>query len=186
MIAEQGVENLSLRALARDLGVSHSAPQRHFADKNQLLSALATEGNRLLTEYVFAAAVAVGDDPLERYAAMGKAHVRFSIEFPAFYRVVFHPEVLAHADDELIAAEAQRSAIVYEAARQAQKAGWFPDETVDAVVMFSVAGVRGLSELLVDPLHRLRDPTMDYEALIELMIRLIIDPKNPQKSFPGK
>lgn len=186
VIAEQGIESLSLRALARDIGVSHSAPQRHFDDKAQLLSALATEGNRRLAEYVFAAADVAGDNAIERYAAMGKAHVRFSLEFPAYYKTIFHPDVLARADEELVAAEASRSAIVYDAAREAQIAGWLPDESLDSVVMFSVAAVRGLADLLVDPLHRLRDSAMDSEALIEVMIRLVIDPKNPQKSFPGK
>lgn len=185
VIAEQGIESLSLRALARSLGVSHSAPQRHFIDKARLLGALATEGNRLLIEYVFAAADAAGDDPIERYAAMGKAHIRFSLEFPAFYRTIFHPDVLAQADDELIAAEARRSTVIYDAARRAQAAGWLPEESVDAVVMFSVAAVRGVADLLVDPLHRLRDAAMDSETLIDQMIRLVIDTQNPQKSFPG-
>jgi AcrR family transcriptional regulator len=41
---EEGVEALSLRALARSVGVSQTAPYRHFSDKNDLLAALATRG----------------------------------------------------------------------------------------------------------------------------------------------
>src|SRR5690554_7435538 len=42
IIREKGVEKLSLRALARDVGVSQTAPYRHFTDKNELLAELAT------------------------------------------------------------------------------------------------------------------------------------------------
>ena len=70
VIAEQGIEALSLRALSRDLGVSHAAPSRHFADKAELLRALAIEGNERFIDYVLAAAEAAGENPLERYAAM--------------------------------------------------------------------------------------------------------------------
>src|ERR1700743_3241233 len=43
-LREQGVEQLSLRDLARQLGVSHAAPRRHFADRQALLDALAGAG----------------------------------------------------------------------------------------------------------------------------------------------
>src|SRR5262244_974088 len=51
VIAKQGIENLSLRGLAQDLGVSHGAPARHFKDKLDLLRALATEGHNKLAAY---------------------------------------------------------------------------------------------------------------------------------------
>jgi AcrR family transcriptional regulator len=183
VIAEQGIESLSLRALARDLGVSHAAPSRHFADKADLLRALATEGNERFIGYVLAAAEAAGSDPLERYAAMGKAYIRFSIEFPAYYRTLIHPDVAAHADDELRATGEQRRHVIEGAARLAQAAGWLPDETVEDVVLFSVATVRGVAAMLSDPLHGPARQPDDADTLIENMVRLIIDPKNPQKSL---
>ena len=47
-LREQGTEDLSLRALARAIGVSQTAPYRHFADKGELLAAMATRGYRNL------------------------------------------------------------------------------------------------------------------------------------------
>ena len=44
IIDERGIEALSLRSVARDLNVSHSAPNRHFKSKTDLLSALALDG----------------------------------------------------------------------------------------------------------------------------------------------
>jgi AcrR family transcriptional regulator len=183
VIAEQGIEALSLRALSRDLGVSHAAPARHFADKAELLRALATEGNQRFIDYVLAAAEAAGDDPLERYAAMGKAYIRFSIDFPAYYRTLVHPDVSAHADAELRATSEQRKRVIEDAARLAQAAGWLPDETVEDVVMFSIATVRGVAAMLTDPLHGRALTQHNTDMLIENMVRLIIDPAHPQKSL---
>tara|TARA_R110000868_G_scaffold188272_3_gene430979 strand:- start:1092 stop:1718 length:627 start_codon:yes stop_codon:yes gene_type:complete len=180
VIAEQGIESLSLRALARDLGVSHAAPARHFADKTDLLRALATEGNDRFIAYVNAAADAMGDDPLERYAAMGKAFIRFSLLYPAFYRTITHPDVSAHADADLKASAERRSLVILDAARAAQAAGWLADEKTEDAVLFSIATVRGVSAMLSDPLRQRHE--VDADDLIENMVRLIIDPQNPQRN----
>ena len=180
VIAEHGIENLSLRALAQDLGVSHGAPARHFKDKMDLLRALATEGHNKLADYVFAAAEAAGPDPLERYAALGRAFVRFSLEYPAYYQATRHPEVAAQADHELIAAQGRRMAMTAEAARQAQAAGWLKGESVEDAVTFSLAAVRGVAALLSDPLYLKRMGSFDREKLIDRIVRLIIDPADPQ------
>jgi AcrR family transcriptional regulator len=183
VIAEQGIESLSLRALARDLGVSHAAPSRHFADKTDLLRALATAGSDRFVGYVMDAADAAGDDPLERYAAMGKAYIRFSLNFPAYYRTLTHPDVSAHADEDLKASAERRHLVILGAAQAAQAAGWLSDERTEDVVMFSIATVRGVSAILSDPLHRPSSDNGSSEDLIERMVRLIIDPAHPQKSL---
>jgi AcrR family transcriptional regulator len=180
IIAKNGIENLSLRALAQDLGVSHAAPGRHFKDKMDLLRALATEGHNKLADYVYAAADAAGPNPLERYAALGRAFVRFSLEYPAYYQAARHPEVAAQADRELKEAYRRRMEVTADAARQAQAAGWLQDESVEDVVTFSLAAVRGVAALLSDPLYLQLVGNTDREALIERMVRLITDPANPQ------
>jgi AcrR family transcriptional regulator len=180
VIAKQGIESLSLRALAQDLGVSHGAPARHFKDKADLLRALATEGHNKLADYVSRAAEVVGSDPLERYAALGRALVRFSLEYPAYYQATRHPEVAAHADKELKDAYRRRMQMTTDAAREAQSAGWLQRESLEDAVMFSVAAARGIAALLGDPLYRQNLGDVDQDALIERMVRLIIDPANPQ------
>ena len=101
VIAEQGVEALSLRGLARDLGVSHAAPSRHFADRGALLAELAKDGFRRAVQAMNAEAAAAGDDPVARYRALGRSYVRFACEQPACFRAINHPEVRAIADEEL-------------------------------------------------------------------------------------
>lgn len=185
VIAEQGIEALSLRALARDIGVSHAAPSRHFRDKADLLRALATEGNRRLVAYVLAAADATGTDPLVRYNALGQAYIRFSLEFPAYYRTITHPEVAAEADDELRRSREHWHDIIANAAREAQAAGWLPDEDVEDIMIFSIATVRGVAAMLRDRLPGEQPEGTELDAFIERMVRLIIDPAAPQKSRGG-
>lgn len=182
VIAEDGIESLSLRALARDLGVSHAAPARHFADKADLLRALATEGSERFIAYIMAAADEAKDDPLERYAAMGKAYIRFSLTYPAYYRAINHPDVAAHADRRLNESVERRRQVIFDAARAAQAAGWLPDEQTEDVMMFSIATVRGAAAALADPLHGPREMDGATDDLIERIVRLIIDPAAPQKS----
>jgi hypothetical protein len=67
-----------------------------------------------------------------------------------------------------------------EAARQAQAAGWLKGESVEDAVTFSLAAVRGVAALLSDPLYLKSMGSLDREALIDRMVRLIIDPAHPQ------
>lgn len=74
-------DELSVRALAADLGVSPAAPYRHFATHDALVSAVATRGFERL-----AAALAPTGDDLER---MGAAYLAFAVAHPQVYRAMF-------------------------------------------------------------------------------------------------
>ncbi|MBI1261802.1 MAG: TetR family transcriptional regulator [Rhizobiales bacterium] len=181
VIAAEGIEALSLRGLARDLGVSHAAPSRHFDDKAALLRALGTDGSEKLANYVLSAADEAGDNPLKRYAAMGKAYIRFSLVFPAYYKAMTHPEVCAQSDAAFSASAERRRQIISDAARAAQAAGWLADEALEDVLMFSIGTVRGVSAMLADPMHHSQTASIETDLLIENIVRLIIDPDNPQR-----
>jgi AcrR family transcriptional regulator len=87
LLEESGTAALSLRAVARRAGVAPSAPYRHYADRDALVSAVAAVGYRELFDYLTAAhAAPSGIDDL---AAVAVAYVRFAIERPALFRVMF-------------------------------------------------------------------------------------------------
>ncbi|MFJ3404537.1 TetR/AcrR family transcriptional regulator [Promicromonospora sp. NPDC090134] len=96
-VAEHGPAGLSLRELARLAGVSHAAPAHHFGDKAGVLTAVATEGFTLLA----AALDEVGDDLL----AAGVAYVRFAVDHPGHFAVMFDRSLLHGDDADLRAAE---------------------------------------------------------------------------------
>jgi AcrR family transcriptional regulator len=85
LIAEKGVEGLSLREVASRVGVSHAAPYHHFADKTALVHALAHEGMQLMDDQMAAAEKAAGDDPGARLLGIGMAYVVFAVERPDYY-----------------------------------------------------------------------------------------------------
>src|SRR5216117_2127251 len=78
-LEKQGITALSLREAARRAGVSHNAPYRHFADREALLAALAAEGFAMLAERLR------GQPGRE----MGEAYVRFALEQPQRFRLMF-------------------------------------------------------------------------------------------------
>ncbi|QKG71483.1 TetR/AcrR family transcriptional regulator [Erythrobacter mangrovi] len=90
MAALEGREgkDVSLRELARTVGVSPTAVYRHFPDKKALADALATEGLKMLYDAQKAASDAAGDGP-GAFAATGRAYVRFALAHPALFRFMF-------------------------------------------------------------------------------------------------
>jgi AcrR family transcriptional regulator len=81
----QDASELSLRALARDLGVSANAVYRHFADKDALLSALAAEGFRRFAREQREAREQIATNPV----ATGLGYIRFAQRHPALFRLMF-------------------------------------------------------------------------------------------------
>jgi AcrR family transcriptional regulator len=87
-LLEQGsAETLSLREIAREIGVSATAIYRHFPDKDSLLSALAAEGMSKLAREQKAAAGKAGGK--EGFTEMGRAYVRFAMKNPALFRLIY-------------------------------------------------------------------------------------------------
>src|SRR6478735_5804721 len=77
-LTERGAGELSLRELAREVGVSHAAPRRHFRDKQALLDALAENGFERLGADLDRAMSRAGSGFRARLAAFAKAYVRFA------------------------------------------------------------------------------------------------------------
>jgi AcrR family transcriptional regulator len=95
-ISTTGVAQLSLRELARRVGVSHAAPAHHFGDKTGLLTALAAEGYRILHEHT--SPVLGSPDALVR---AGEQYVAFALAHPAHFSVMFDPHLLRSGDAAL-------------------------------------------------------------------------------------
>ena len=99
-IRASGPASVSLRGLARDLGVSHAAPAHHFGTLRGLFTALATEGHRLMGEAMERAQRSGG------FAEVGVAYVAFAVDHPAHFGVMFTPDLLELDDPGLAAARA--------------------------------------------------------------------------------
>lgn len=142
-LAEAGPEALSLRDIARALGVSHNAPYRHFATREALLATLAAEGFRELTRRAAEAQAAAA--PQARLRARGVAYVGFAVDNPAVFRLMFSPAVRGSGHAVLADAALQSFASLREAV-QAELAPARPD----AATLAAWSLVHGLAHLLID------------------------------------
>jgi AcrR family transcriptional regulator len=102
LVDERGADRVSLRELAREAGVSHAAPAHHFTDRRGLFTALAAQGFELL-------AVALAE-ARPRFLDAALAYVRFAIEHPGHYRVMFDKSLVDSSNRELAAAQAAAGA----------------------------------------------------------------------------
>lgn len=146
LIDERGLEAMTLREIARRIGVSHAAPYRHFADRRALLTALSAEGSALLAERINAALDAAGGDLRARFLAAGFAYVRFALDHPALFQVMFSAELDAE-DPALLAAKQGTFGILLRFIAEAQRQGAFPPGDVEALAIPIWAMHHGLATL---------------------------------------
>lgn len=102
VLRRDGIAGLTLRAVAREAGVSHAAPTHHFGDLTGLLSELAAIGFQRFCE-AMQAAVMVGP-PAERGLASARAYVAYAQANPGMYNLMFRNERLDYARPALHAA----------------------------------------------------------------------------------
>jgi AcrR family transcriptional regulator len=89
LISEEGIRDLSLRQVAKRVGVSHNAPYRHFEDKETLLAEIAAQGFQSLKAAMEMACQNIPQDSSQRLEAIGIAYVNFALAHPAYYRLMF-------------------------------------------------------------------------------------------------
>lgn len=156
VVAGDGLEGLTLRAIARRAGVSHGAPLRHFPTLAALLAAVAADG--------FARLVAMIDDHLdaaerlaatqrtrlsavERIAVAGQGYLDFARSDPGVFEVTFRRERVdvSDADYRTQGYRSFRQLVTLVEAAQAE--GWHADRPADALARVLWAHVHGLAML---------------------------------------
>lgn len=153
VLLRDGIAGLGLRAIAREAGVSHTAPKHHFGDTTGLLSELAAVGYRRLSD---AMREAVGglSDVAERRGAIARAYVHFAYGNAAMFGLMFRNEKIDMHRPAL--AEAAREAMRVMAAiigARTETEGETPVSLGSAEAMRITAAwgyVHGLAILLID------------------------------------
>jgi AcrR family transcriptional regulator len=135
-----GPAQLSLRELARRAGVSHAAPAHHFRDKRGLFTALAAEGFRMLHEQTSRSLA--GTAPL---IEAGRRYVRFALEHPAHFTVMFDASLLDVEDERYQQERATAFEVLYAALRRST--GVTDERELVAQSLAAWAAVHGLATL---------------------------------------
>ena len=142
-------DQLSLRALARDLGVSQTAAYRHFDSKNALFAAIATQGFEMLTAALASAAAAHKDDAAVTLVDVGLAYVHWALRYPERYQLLFDSSMLEFsAYEDLNVASANCFAVLLDLIKAGKAQGLFVDRPALLLAGIIWSSVHGLTSLL--------------------------------------
>ncbi|MFF7982439.1 TetR/AcrR family transcriptional regulator [Streptomyces sp. NPDC007901] len=145
-LREKGAAALSLRELARDIGVSHAAPGRHFKDKQALLDALALGGydrlNRALT------AADLPDATFEpRITSLARAYITFAVDNAELLELMYSRKHDPDIDSELADAVELSLCSFVNLIADAQRRGEIVEGDPERVTLVAAAGIHGLAAM---------------------------------------
>ncbi|WP_050697137.1 TetR/AcrR family transcriptional regulator [Anaeromassilibacillus senegalensis] len=174
MIAEDGVEKLSMRRIAAACGVSHTAPYKHFQNKDDMLAAIL---QFVLVQFAQGLQESVDRQPgtpPERLLELGKGYVQFMAEHPDYLKILFFTGFMSPVPREELADTStdrrpyllfQQTAITYlEYLR-------IPKEEYRPHLISLWALVHGIAVMLV---NRNIDAGPDYLDEVERVLRTVI------------
>ncbi len=176
VLERDGLAGLTLRAVAREAGVSHAAPTHHFGDLTGLLSELAAVGFRQFNA-AMASSCDAATTPLEAALARPKAYVAYAQAHPGMYSIMFRTERLDYSRPSLHeAAEASFAGLANAIGmmRQERISGDALTLNQGAAIARAWSMVHGFTTLLLDGrlediLGRLPEGTT-AERLLEAML----------------
>jgi AcrR family transcriptional regulator len=146
-VRERGVQDLSRRQLAREVGVSHGAPRRHFPDRQALLDALAEEGFARLGAELRTAVDQSGEDFEPRLRATATAYVRFATRDAALLELMFAGKQREESGALHEAAD-RAFAVMLELIHQGQEQGALERGEPERVGLVLLATIQGIAALV--------------------------------------
>ena len=180
VLRRDGIGSLTLRAIAREAGVSHTAPQHHFGDTAGVLSELAASGHRRMAASMAAKAEGIQAGPASR-KAIARGYVSFAVNNPDLLRLMFRSEMLDATRASLADARQQSARALLGAFDDSPKptpggsATFGRLDAAHAIAMTAAwAYVHGLASLLIDgrlkALATSTDGIRSAEELVEAAI----------------
>ncbi len=179
-----GVSALSLRDVTRRAGVSHGAPAHHFRNKSGLLTAFATQGyERLAATVVGEIASARPEHGPGVLEAIGRGYVRFAVEHPAHFEVMFRLDALDLEDPAFQAAGDAAYALLIGTIDRCRAEGRLRGRDPEVVAISAWSMVHGLAALLIsgrlaDRISE-QDPNRLAAAVSKLFVETVLDGGSP-------
>lgn len=170
VLRDEGVDALTLRQLARDVGVSHAAPSRHFADKQALLDALAVAGFERLTDALERAARR-GRTFRGRVRAMATAYVEFATTEADLLDVMFAGKHSPAASAELLAAGERMGETALGIVRDGQRSGEVRSGDPERIGLVIVAAAHGFAGMLTSGMVPAGDRDRHLGDVVDTVVR---------------
>jgi AcrR family transcriptional regulator len=175
VLESEGADSITLRRLARSLGVSHAAPGHHFADRTELLAELSADGYAGLAN-ALDEAMAV-EPPGNWLKATGRAYIRFGMANPERYRMMFASQLMGEGCPERLRAESSRAYMMLLRATYQGMPEVDPAEyEVGTTEMFAWSLVHGAVMLWLDGQL---GPGVDRESFLSLTDRILDEKVGP-------
>jgi AcrR family transcriptional regulator len=169
ILSQEGIQALSLRKVAQRAGVSHTAPYAHYADKQALIAAIATEGYRRLYETLRAIVERHAGDPLRQLAEAAWAYAQFAQQDSAHFKITFSGVVEQQKQYPAFVEMSQQSfGVLVQIVADCQAAGILKPGPPDLLAVSVWGLVHGLVSLLLEDQisHTIRDRFALREMLI--------------------
>ncbi len=149
IIHEQGVEALSMREVARRLGVSHQAPYKHFASREHILAEIVADAYRSFGDWLIAQSDGADvDDEMRR---MGLAYFDYAARHPLQYRLMFSTPLPDPGEHPRMMAEATRAFVLLRdllARKPVVAASSDPALAAELDALFVWSAIHGLTSVL--------------------------------------
>ncbi|WP_334120452.1 TetR/AcrR family transcriptional regulator [Limnobacter sp.] len=166
------INDLSLRAIARDLGVSHQAPYRHFKSKDDLLRTMTLACFRQFSETLDKRAK--GNYEWKNLRSMGVAYIHYALNYPHRYRLMFNEYQAGNGMGGEVLKQVQYSFLLLrdqlELIKKSNPEAGELDPQADAMFIWSC--LHGLVSLLENPLT---DKLPVRESVLKNLVDHVLD-----------
>ena len=175
LVEEKGPDHFSVSEACRRAGVSSAAPYKHFKDKEEMLHAVAVEGMQRQRSDLIAELEKYPARTLDRVIAMGRVYVRFAVEEPGVFRLMFGLSENHGAHDHLIETGNNTFTVV-----QQEVAGYRGSEEVAGEDMHKAfllwSFVHGLAFLTIDGKLAEKKLDVDLEQVLREVALRVMEP----------
>lgn len=184
LLADEGVEHLTLRRLARRAGVSHSAPLRHFRSLSDLRAEVAAAGfEQLLEALENAAATLPGEASVrQRLRAACRAYICVATENAALFALMFRAEDLDPGNLRYVQSGIAAFDALVAHVRELQQRGWHVSQDTRLLAGSLWSAVHGFAALWSQRAFAGPIPGASLDAGIETMLALLVSPETGEGS----
>jgi AcrR family transcriptional regulator len=177
LLESEDIDSVSLRRVAREAGVSHGAPLRHFAGLSDLRAEVAARGFRILSDAIDEASRGLpqGAGPSARLRAAGVAYVEAAVAQPALFALMFRPDLLEGTNPRLLRESAHAFDRLIRLVETMQDTGFETGRDTRIVASAIWASVHGLATLWSQGAISGVVPGARLEDALDISLRLLVD-----------
>jgi AcrR family transcriptional regulator len=169
ILAKDGLGALSLREVARQAGVSHTAPYAHYADKQALIAAIATAGYEKLYARLADVVQQNQATPAQQLVEAGWAYLEFAFEEPDHFKITFSDVVEKEKDYPAFVEISQKSfKLVVMIIEACQQTGVLPAGPSDLIAVSVWSLLHGLASLILE--EQISHTILDRYTLQDMLV----------------